>query len=164
MKQLISELKDLTLAYKAALNYDFCPSPGEAVNLISDYPGFGDDLNNLERVLGVYEGSSPADLRSDVFSLITELEAPKHPSITVPEFRGILETATYDQTCEDPAYEGLTILRQYGNLVLQYARTGVIYSFGASELIDLGITREAIMSLGSLGWYIDEDGDLACEM
>jgi hypothetical protein len=53
------------------LEYDYCPEPSEAFNIVEDY--FDHDLNDLQRILKEYEGWSPSNLTKETYDIIEDL-------------------------------------------------------------------------------------------
>jgi hypothetical protein len=79
MQNKIKELKDLGIAYKVALEFDYIPSPDEVNEvhefLLDDHSKPHDvvAILNLLVILTKYEGNSTGDLEGKVFNIIETL-------------------------------------------------------------------------------------------
>lgn len=74
MENKIELLKDLRLAYIAAINYDHVPDKSQAKELIEDYPEFKlVSQERLEQILDRFEGSSDGNITNKIIDLIDEL-------------------------------------------------------------------------------------------
>jgi len=63
---------------------------------------------------------------------------------------------------DDNAIVGLLIIRKYiPNKGIEGAQHDIIYSVGADELVEAGITKEDAKYLRDINWMI-EDGGMAC--
>lgn len=71
MEDKIKELKELSLAYKAANEYDYCPSSEKAEYICENL--FAADVEELKAVLDEYQGWSPGDIKEKVFIIIDGL-------------------------------------------------------------------------------------------
>lgn len=81
--------------------------------------------------------------------------------ITREEFQQVFEDV--DSKWEgDNAYQGLQILSKYTSNLIQGAGHDVIWSIDVDEIIELGITKEDVISLARLNWMIEQDKYLAC--
>lgn len=72
MKQKISALKDLAAAYEAALNYDYCPQPDDAVT-IPDEIVTNFTKENFRRGAIKNEGRRPDEIALSIIAAISEL-------------------------------------------------------------------------------------------
>lgn len=62
----------------------------------------------------------------------------------------------------DNAYQGLTIISKYTDVLIQGAIKDVIYSEDIEVLIEKGITEEDVKELRRLNWHIEDQTYLAC--
>ena len=67
----IKELKEISVAYKCALEYDYCPEGSEADDIVENL--FDYDKEELIGILNKYCGWSPGDLEGLTFTKINEL-------------------------------------------------------------------------------------------
>lgn len=67
----LQNLKNLAIAWEAALNCDYVPTTDDAQYLKDNY--YRCNVNNLEEILNKYQGCSCDDIESKIITLIFEL-------------------------------------------------------------------------------------------